>query len=119
MKLPPFAKFNPDKSLQFAEIISDKCLEELVVLSEDSGLKAAAAKIESSCPPQTEESGSTVTITADYSSCSATGDYQLACTSAGGKVSSVPAFSMSCNVSANGRKGKVSAYSYDAPECMG
>jgi len=113
------------KSSRFSFVAQDtnsaadeQCLQDIEQLEADSGLATATGNLEL-CPVQQDQNGNSLTITMDYSSCSQLGNYQLACTSAGGNVASISAFSLECSVYYQGQTVKVSAYSKNLPACMG
>ena len=74
----------PGHSLKFAAV-SDQCEAEIESLSENNDLMAAAEALGESCPVST--SGNTITV--DFGSCRDLGKFQLACTSAGGKMNAI------------------------------
>ena len=74
-------EFGPGHLLRFVEI-SDQCSTELIALQGNSDLVAASEAISQGCPMS--QDGNTIKV--DYASCSGTGEYQLACTAAGGKT---------------------------------
>jgi len=100
---------NPDET---------KCVEELTKLTEDTNL--AEAEDFDSCPMDFETTSSTsLEVNSDYSTCPASGKFQLACVAAGGTLGVPFTIDYNCDVNKNGIDINVDVSEKNIPICLG
>lgn len=102
-----------------AQAPDEQCVQETEQLASDSGIVTATNNLESTCSAQQEQDGNSFKLSVDYGTCSQLGRYQLACTSAGGKVESAAAFSLECSVYNQGQTKHGSLFFKNIPACLG
>lgn len=90
--------------------ISPECESEIEALVENKDLMAAGNTLGESCPISVEGT----TVKQDFGSCDA-GPVQLACTSAGGKFTTVKSVDMTCSIMGQDVQMKL----LDVPDCIG
>lgn len=90
--------------------VSPECESEIEALGENKDLLAAGNTLGESCPISVEGT----TVKQDFGSCDA-GPVQLACTSAGGKFTTVKSVDMTCSIMGQAVTMQLS----DMPDCIG